>query len=133
VLKTLVTYLLLREKETVILDMVAGLEHLGRGTAGAVDAMFAIVEPGARSIQTAKAIAGLARDLGVSNFWIVANKVRSERDESFIRDSLDDLSLVGILPYSEQAIEADMRSKALYDLASDMVEKTNEIVDRTLD
>jgi CO dehydrogenase maturation factor len=132
VLKTLITYLLLREKETVILDMVAGLEHLGRGTASAVDAMFAVVEPGARSIQTARAIAPLARDLGVANFWIVANKVRGERDESFIRDNLSDLALVGVLPYSEQAIEADMRSKALYDLASDMVAKTNEIIDRTL-
>jgi CO dehydrogenase maturation factor len=133
VLKTLVTYLLLREKETVILDMVAGLEHLGRGTAGAVDAMFAVVEPGTRSIQTAKAIASLAQSLGVSKFWIVANKVRNERDEAFIRDNLGDLTLVGTLPHSEQAIEADMQSKALYDLASKMVDKAKEIVDRTLE
>jgi CO dehydrogenase maturation factor len=133
VLKTLVTYLLLREKETVILDMVAGLEHLGRGTAGAVDAMFAVVEPGARSIQTAKAIAALANELGVAQFWIVANKVRNQRDEAFIRDHLDDLPIAGALPYSDQAIEADMQSKALYDLASDMVAKTKEIVDQVLD
>ncbi|MBN1582321.1 MAG: AAA family ATPase [Anaerolineae bacterium] len=127
-LKMLVTHLLLREQETVILDMVAGLEHLGRGTAGAVDAMLAVVEPGTRSIQTAKTIAGLAQDLGVSRFWVVGNKVRHERDEAFIRDSLDGLPVVGTLPYSEHAIDADMQSKALYDLASDMVEKTRDIV-----
>ncbi len=128
VLKTLVTHLLLREQETVIMDMVAGLEHLGRGTAGAVDVMFAVVEPGMRSIQTAKSIAKLAQDLGVARFWVVGNKVRSAHDEAFIRDSLDDLCLVGTLPFSNQAIEADMTSQALYDLAPDMVKATREIV-----
>ena len=132
VLKTLITYLLLRETETVILDMVAGLEHLGRGTAGAVDAMFAVVEPGTRSIQTAKTIFGLARDLGIPNFWVVGNKVRHERDEAFIREQLAGLSVVGVLPYSDQAIEADMQSKALYDVAPDMAQKTREIADLVL-
>jgi len=113
VLKTLITYLLLREKETVILDMVAGLEHLGRGTAGAVDAMFAVVEPGTRAIQTAKSIARLAADLGVQKFWVVGNKVRSERDEAFIRKNLPEVSVVGMLPYTDRAIEADMKNQAL--------------------
>jgi len=127
-LKTLMLYLLLREKETVILDMVAGLEHLGRGTASAMDAMFAVVEPGTRSIQTVKAIARLAADLKITKFWVVANKVRHERDEAFIRDSLGDLTLVGMLPYSEKAIDADMQSQALYDVAPELVNKTREIV-----
>jgi CO dehydrogenase maturation factor len=128
VLKTLVTYLLLREQETVILDMVAGLEHLGRGTAGAVDVMFAVVEPGARSIQTARAIAQLAQDLGVREFWVIGNKVRGERDAAYLRQELGTLQLVGMLPYSDQAIEADMQSKALYDVAPELVKKTREIV-----
>jgi CO dehydrogenase maturation factor len=128
-LKTLVTYLLLREKETVIMDMVAGLEHLGRGTAGAVDAMFAVVEPGTRSVQTVQAIHGLAQGLGIANFWVVGNKVRHERDASFIRDSLAGLPIVGMLPYSDRAIEADIQNKALVDVAHDMVDKTREIVD----
>jgi CO dehydrogenase maturation factor len=132
VLKTLVTHLLLREQETVILDMVAGLEHLGRGTAGAVDAMFAVVEPGTRSIQTAKTILKLAQGLGITNFWVVGNKVRSERDEAFIRESLGDLPLVGTLAYSDQAIEADMQSKALYDLSPDLVASTRQIADAVL-
>jgi len=128
VLKALIGFLLLREKETVILDMVAGLEHLGRGTAGAVDAMFAVVEPGTRSLQTAKAIARLARDLGIRKFWVVGNKVRHERDEAFMRDNLDGLRVVGFLPYTDTAIEADMNSAALYDVAPELVEKTREIV-----
>lgn len=132
VLKMLVTYLLLREKETVIMDMVAGLEHLGRGTAGAVDAMFAVVEPGTRSIQTAHAIARLASALGIARFWVVGNKVRHERDIAFVRDNLDGLPLVGLLPYSDQAIEADIQSKALYDVAPELVEKTRAIIDAVL-
>ena len=132
VLKTLVTYLLLREQETVILDMVAGLEHLGRGTAGAVDAMFTVVEPGTRSLQTATTIAGLAQGLGVDKLWVVGNKVRHERDAAFIRDKLGELPLVGMLPYSDQAIEADMQNKALYDLAPKMVDAVREIVSTVL-
>jgi CO dehydrogenase maturation factor len=132
VLKTLITYLLLREKETVIMDMVAGLEHLGRGTAGAVDAMFVVVEPGTRSVQTAKRISALADGLGVKKLWVIGNKVRHERDAAFIRDNLDDLPLVGLLPFSDQAIEADIQSKALYDVAPDMVEKVREIVEKVL-
>jgi CO dehydrogenase maturation factor len=132
VLKTLVTYLLLREKETVILDMVAGLEHLGRGTAGAVDVMFAVVEPGTRSIQTAIKIAELAQDLGVKKFWVVGNKVRNERDAAFIRESLA-LPIAGMLPYTTQAIDADMRNQALYDVAPDLVEPTRAILSAVLD
>jgi CO dehydrogenase maturation factor len=131
-LKMLVTHLLLREQETVILDMVAGLEHLGRGTAGAVDAMFAVVEPGMRSIQTAQRISSLASGLGVAKFWVVANKVRGDRDLRFIREHLEPLPVVGYLPYSDQAIEADIQSKALYDVAPQLVEKVREIVAATL-
>jgi CO dehydrogenase maturation factor len=127
-LKTLMLYLLLREKETVILDMVAGLEHLGRGTASAMDAMFAVVEPGMRSIQTVKEIARLAGDLNITNFWVVGNKVRHERDADFIRVNLGELSIVGMLPYSEKAIDADMQNQALYDVAPELVNRTREIV-----
>jgi CO dehydrogenase maturation factor len=131
-LKMLVTHLLLREHETVIMDMVAGLEHLGRGTAAAVDAMLAVVEPGMRSIQTAQAISGLARDLGVAHFWVVGNKVRHERDEAFIVEHLDGLPVAGFLPYADQAIEADIHSKALYDAAPELVERAREIVSTVL-
>jgi CO dehydrogenase maturation factor len=116
----------------VILDMVAGLEHLGRGTAASVDAMFAVVEPGMRSIQTAIKIAALAKDLGVPEFWVVGNKVRNERHEAFIRDALDPLPIAGMLPYSDQAIEADIQNKALYDVAPDLADKTRAIVEDVL-
>jgi CO dehydrogenase maturation factor len=127
-LKTLMIHLLLRERETVILDMVAGLEHLGRGTASAMDAMFVVVEPGMRSIQTAKEISRLAGDLKITKLWVVGNKVRHERDAAFIHNSLGELSIVGMLPFSEKAIDADMKNQALYDVAPELVKETREIV-----
>lgn len=126
-LKALATHLLLREKETVIMDMVAGLEHLGRGTASAVDVMFIVVEPGLRSMDVAHDIHTLATDLHIPHIWIVANKVRSERDLAFIEEHLDGMALAGWLPLDERAIEADMRGVAIYDTAPDLVERVREL------
>jgi len=130
--KALVTHLLLRERETVVMDMVAGLEHLGRGTAGAVDVMYVIVEPGARSLAIARDIHRLAQDLGVSNVWAVANKVRSETDLAFIGEQLGDLAMAGWLPLDDRAIEADMMGRALYDAAPDIAERVAQVAHETL-
>jgi len=130
-LKALVTHLLLREKETVIMDMVAGLEHLGRGTASAVDVMYIIVEPGKRSLDVAQDIARLAGGLGIPNLWIVANKVRNEQDLSFLQDQLQGQRLAGWLPYDERAVEADMRGQTLYDLAPDLAARVRAIAQET--
>lgn len=126
-LKALVTHLLLRERETVILDMVAGLEHLGRGTAGAVEVMFILTEPGKRSLDVAHDIARLARDLGIPRIWLVGNKVRHEEDLAFIEENLNGLLLAGWLPYDERALEADRRGQTLYDLAPDLAARVREI------
>ena len=125
--KALVMHLLLRETESVIMDMVAGLEHLGRGTASAVDVMYVVVEPGARSLMVAREIAALALDLGIPSVWIVANKVRNERDLAFIREELGELPLAGWLPADDRVIEADMRGVAVYDLAPDLGARVREI------
>lgn len=130
-LKALVTHLLLREKETVIMDMVAGLEHLGRGTASAVDVMYIIVEPGRRSLDVAQDIARLASGLGIPSLWIVANKVRSEQDLQYVRERLGNLRLAGWLPYDERAVEADMQGRAIYDLAPDLVARVRRITEET--
>jgi CO dehydrogenase maturation factor len=127
-LRALMTHLLLRERETVIMDMVAGLEHLGRGTASAVDIMFIIVEPGRRSLDVSQDIAALAMDLGIGNVWIVANKVRSERDRQFIAEGLPGLQIAGWIPFSEDAIEADMNEVAAYDAAPTVVHQVRQVL-----
>ena len=131
VLRALVTHLLLRERETVLLDMVAGVEHLGRGTASAVDAMYVVVEPGQRSLMVAADIVRLAGELGVPAVWMVANKVRSEDDLAFIREHLDAGRLAGWLPRDDHVVEADMRGIAVYDAAPDIARRVAAIARET--
>ena len=125
--KALVTHLLLRERETVLLDMVAGLEHLGRGTAAAVDVMFIVVEPGQRGLMVGADIARLAAELGIPTVWTVANKVRNEQDLSFVQQHLDGLRLAGWLARDDAVMEADMQGTAVYDLAPELVTQVKAI------
>lgn len=129
-LRSLVTHLLLRRDEVLILDMEAGVEHLGRGTAGAVDAFIVVVEPGRRSIQTAHSIWGLAQDLGITRVYVVGNKIASDADESFLREQLPDMPILGFLPSDRQAIEADRTGRAVFDIAPQLVERARQIADR---
>ncbi|MGE5618469.1 MAG: AAA family ATPase [Sphingomonadaceae bacterium] len=111
-LKSLVTHLLLQREDTVILDMEAGVEHLGRGTAAGVDAMIVVVEPGQRSVQTAHHVARLARDLGIDRCFVVGNKVRDERDREFIRRQAEPLPLLGFVSHSLAVAEADLAGQS---------------------
>jgi CO dehydrogenase maturation factor len=129
-LRSLVTHLLLRRDEILILDMEAGLEHLGRGTAQAVDAFIVVVEPGRRSIQTAHAIRSLAHDLAVERVYAVGNKVASPSDEAFIAEQLPGFEVLGFLPVDPQAIEADRQGLAVFDLAPQLVTRARAVVDR---
>ncbi len=125
--RALVTHLLLREEETVLLDMVAGLEHLGRGTAASVDVMFVVVEPGLRSLAIAGEIARLARELGIPSVWLVANKVRGQDDLDFVRSHLDGLPLAGWLPEDGRVIDADKQGMAVYDSAEELADRVESI------
>jgi len=124
--KTLVTHLLLDDSsEEVIMDMEAGVEHLGRATAQAVDAFLIVVEPGRRSLQTAELIQRLAQDIGITNLYLIGNGVRDERDGEFLRQHGPHLPILGLLPYSPEAIEADMQGVAVFEAAPKLVEATN--------
>ncbi len=107
-LKNLVQHLILRRDEIVIMDMEAGIEHLGRGTSKAVDWLLTVVEPGRRSIDTASRIRELGRDIGLTRIGLVCNKVRNERDRSFLREVLDGQLILGFIPYDDLIIEADL-------------------------
>ncbi len=129
-LKALVTYLLLRRNQTLILDMEAGVEHLGRGTAGAVDAFVIVVEPGLRSLGTAEQIRSLAAEIGIKRFYVVANKARGPQDEEFVRKHTSDLPFLGSLPFSPAAVAADQSGAAVFDQAPELVAAAERIADR---
>jgi CO dehydrogenase maturation factor len=126
-LRALVTHLLIGRREIVILDMEAGVEHLGRGTAGSVDAFLIVVEPGQRSLDTARTIRDLAREIHVPRLYLVGNKVRNDSDREFIVAHSPDLPVLGFLSASPQAIEADLRGLPAFDLAPLLVEEAEEI------
>jgi CO dehydrogenase maturation factor len=128
-LKALVTHLLLRNNQSLILDMEAGVEHLGRGTASAVDAFVIVVEPGLRSLGTAEQIRGLAGEIGIQQIYLVANKVRSAEDEAFVRSHAGGLPVVGSLPYTSAAVVADQGGVAVFDGAPELVVAAERIAD----
>ena len=121
-LKQLITYVLLRRDEIMLLDMYAGVEHLGRATADAVDAMIIVVEPSARSVVTAAQIKSLANDIGIPRLYVVGNKAGSTDEQAYIEAHTHDLAVLGHLPFSLQAQQADRQSRAAYDEAPAMVE-----------
>ncbi len=107
-LKSLVRHIVLARDEAVVLDMEAGLEHLGRGTAMAVDSLVVVVEPGRRSIETAHQVRKLAGDIGFKRLSFVGNKIRSEKDKDFLLKEMPDFEFLGFIPYRTEIIEADL-------------------------
>jgi len=126
-LRTLVTHLVLLRDEVVVMDMEAGIEHLGRATARGVDKLIVVVEPGRRSVETALHVQKLAADLGLHKLAVVANKVRQPQDLEFIREHLKELPLLGFLPYDERIIDADLKSRPPYEINPELMDKAREI------
>jgi len=126
-LKNLVTHVLLQRDEMLIMDMEAGIEHLGRATAQAVDAFVIVVEPGRRSIQTAHTIRRLAHEIGIPRTVVVGNKVRGPSDQEFITQQLADFFILGFLPYSSDAVEADLQGVPIFDAAPVLVAQAEAI------
>jgi len=106
-LKAMMQQLILYRNEAVVMDMEAGIEHLGRATAQAVNRLVVVVEPGLRSIETARTIRALARDLRLERVCLVGNKLRDAADAEFIREHADGLDVPAQLPFDEKFMQAD--------------------------
>jgi CO dehydrogenase maturation factor len=129
-LKRIISHLLVQDKDVVILDMEAGLEHLGRGTTEDMDQFIVVIEPGARSVQTYKNVKRLANELGIERVSVVANKVRNEADEEFIKDHIPAEDLLGFIHYNEEVIDADRQGKSPYDMSEEAVAEIRTIKDK---
>ncbi len=117
-LRALVMHVVLSRDEVVIMDMEAGIEHLGRATASAVDQLLVVVEPGRRSIDTAGHIRDLAGEIGLTKIAVIGNKIRGDSDETFLRKHLDGFRFLGFIPYDDALIEADLNGISPYDADS---------------
>ena len=121
-LKQLVSHILLRRNEVVLMDMYAGVEHLGRATADSVDAMIVVVEPGGRSVATAAQIKSLAGDIGINRMFLVGNKVTAPSDQAYIEAHSPGLPVLGFLPSSPEAQQADRMGQAAFYAAPALVD-----------
>ncbi len=114
-LKTLFTHLLFRKDDVLILDMYAGVEHLGRATVDFVDAMLIVSEPTKRSLTTAAQIKSLAHDIGLTRLWLIGNKVRNEEEVAFLKSESPGLPILSILYENIGVQEADRLGIPVYD------------------
>lgn len=117
-IRQLVADLILYKDDALVMDMEAGIEHLGRSTAKAVDKLIVVVEPGRRSIDTAGHIRRLASEINLTRIAVVGNKVRGASDEEFLRAALPDFDFLGFLPHDDTLIEADLKGLSPYDVDS---------------
>jgi CO dehydrogenase maturation factor len=113
VVRTLLRHLFVARDEAVVMDMEAGVEHMGRGTAKHVDTMLVVGNPGMKSLETAKRIYSLAKEAGLNRIFLVGNKVASEKGERSIEDfaTRTGIPLLALIPYDDLLLEADMRGE----------------------
>jgi CO dehydrogenase maturation factor len=126
-LKALMSHLLLVRNEVIIMDMEAGIEHLGRATAGAVDKLIVVVEPGRRSLETARSINVLAGDIGLKNIAVVGNKIRTQADRDFLVSSLPNFEFLGFIPYDQAIVDADLANRPLPDASTTVMNEVKNI------
>jgi len=126
-LKTLFTHLLFRKDDILLLDMYAGVEHLGRATVDFVDAMLVVVEPTRRSLGTAAQIRKLANDIGLMRLYLVGNKIRNDEEAAFLEKETPGLPLLGCLTADLKVQEADRLGIPVYDHVPDLRVAAEEI------
>ncbi len=126
-LRRLISHLILRRDEVVILDMEAGIEHLTRGTAGSVNAFIVVVEPGQRSLQTARHVESLAKGLGVKDVFVVGNKIKQDTDKEFISKHLTGMKVLGFMSYTDDTVKADLEGRSPFDASPRAVEEARAI------
>ncbi|MEW6027974.1 MAG: AAA family ATPase [Chloroflexota bacterium] len=126
-LKTLFTHLLFRKDDVLLLDMYAGVEHLGRATVDFVDAMLVVVEPTRRSLGTAGQIKKLANDIGLQRLYLVGNKVRNDEEAKFLEAETPGMPVLGYLPADLKVQEADRLNIPVYDHVESLKLATEQI------
>jgi len=127
-LKSFLAHVLIERDDYVVVDMEAGLEHLGRGTTEYIDALIVVVEPGKRSFQTASQVKKLSQDIGIKRVYVVGNKVTDGKDLQFMRQHLSDLTFIGKMGFNEKIIEADRKGISPYDIDAHIIAEVEEII-----
>jgi len=113
VIRALLRHLVVERNEVVILDMEAGVEHLGRGTAQHVDIMLVVADANMKSLETAKHIHDLAANAGIKQVFLVGNKIGSSIQTEAVRGFTEKngLAVLDFVPFDQNVVEAEMRGE----------------------
>ena len=133
ILKALMNHLVLARNEVVVMDMEAGVEHLGRATSGSVDALIVVVNPGKRSRVAADKIKKLGRDIGIKKILVLGNRIRSEADRQLIRESMPDYEILGYIPEVDEITASDRDGSRPFDDITAMPEELKQVTEKLLD
>jgi len=119
-IRALLRHLLTKHKEMVVVDMVAGVEHLGRGTVKYIDVMLIVCEPNLKSLETAKRIFRLSNEMGLKNIFTIGNKVCDDFDEKMIKQYFkkNKIPLLGFIPYDEVIKKTDATGRTVIDISN---------------
>ncbi len=125
-LRSLLSEIILNRDEVIIVDMEAGIEHLGRATAKSIDKMIIIVEPGSRSISTAKTIMRMAKEIAIQSLVIVGNKIQDEKQKDWISKKFSQDQILGMISYHEIIRDADLLQQPLIELLDEKLKREFE-------
>ena len=129
-LKSLLTHTILQRQEVVMVDLAAGVEFMGRASVQGIDALVLVVEPGARSIETANNMAKMARKLGIGSVGAIANKIVDAGQANVIKSNLNNAILLGNIGYSRSLQEADLKRTPVFNADKEITEKLKEAKDK---
>jgi len=132
ILKALMNHLVLARNEVVVMDMEAGIEHLGRATSGSVDALIVVVNPGKRSRVAADKIRKLGTDIGIKNIVVLGNRVRSREDEQLIKESMPDYEILGFIPEHDEIANSDRTGERPFDDITNIPEALKEVTKKLI-
>lgn len=130
ILKALMNHLVLFREDIVVMDMEAGVEHLGRATSASVDALVIVVNPGARSRLAAEKIRKLGTDIGIKRIVVLGNRVKNEQDEELIRSSMPDFEIIGFIPEDDEIVSADRQGIRPYNEIEDIPHQIKTAAER---
>ena len=113
-----------------LIDMKAGIEHFGRKIPDRMDIILGVLDYTLESVSIAKRIAGFCQEAGISDFWLILNKIGSEEVKSMLMDKLMNLrnKVIGSISYDQELIMAGLSGNALGECKA--LENVERIVER---
>jgi len=132
-LKALLTYVILQRQEVILVDLAAGLEFMGRACVKGVDVLVAVVEPGARSIETARNIVNMATEMGIPHAGVFINKVTEPGQIEIIKSQLDNITVLGSFKYDPSVQAADLQRTSVLNASIELVDELKKAKEAMMD